>query len=151
MLSFILPLTVLVIIPLLMENRMVIRTGWNLFPAGFFAGAGIVLFIFTLSLFIWVGQGTLAPWSPTSNLVVSGPYRYMRNPMISGVLFMLLAESLAFWSIWIFAWTLLFFLLNQLYFVFSEEPGLEKRFGKAYLEYKRNVPRWIPWKKAYVS
>jgi protein-S-isoprenylcysteine O-methyltransferase Ste14 len=38
----------------------------------------------------------------------------------------------------------LFFAINHVYFILSEEPGLEKRFGQEYLEYKKNVPRWIP-------
>jgi protein-S-isoprenylcysteine O-methyltransferase Ste14 len=37
-----------------------------------------------------------------------------------------------------------FFVLNTVYFIFSEEPGLERRFGSEYNEYKKNVPRWIP-------
>jgi len=56
----------------------------------------------------------------------------------------LLGESLLFHSKNIFTWFVLFFIINYVYFILSEEPGLEKRFGAEYLEYKRNVPRWIP-------
>jgi protein-S-isoprenylcysteine O-methyltransferase Ste14 len=75
---------------------------------GFLAGAGgLVLFLYTVFLFRIVGQGTLAPWSEKQKLVVIGPYRYCRNPMISGVLFVLLGEALFTASPHILAWTAL--------------------------------------------
>jgi protein-S-isoprenylcysteine O-methyltransferase Ste14 len=64
--------------------------------------------------------------------------------MISGVLFVLLGEALVFRSAPILAWCAFFFLGNTLYFVVSEEPGLERRFGEDYRRYKREVPRWLP-------
>ena len=64
--------------------------------------------------------------------------------MISSVLAILLGETIAFGSLGIFIWFLLFFGINNVYFVLSEEPGLEKRFGEDYRIYKKNVPRWIP-------
>src|SRR5829696_4404544 len=67
-------------------------------------GAGAVLCLGGLGLFVWsvglfarAGRGTLAPWDPTKSLVAVGPYRYVRNPMISGVALMLMGEAL-FWS-----------------------------------------------------
>jgi len=63
-----------------------------LFGCGLIA-LGLLLLIRTTSLFVPVGQGTLAPWDPTQRLVVQGVYRYVRNPMISGVLFILLGEA----------------------------------------------------------
>ena len=76
--------------------------------------------------------------------MVAGPYRYVRNPMLTGVLFMLTAESLLFVSWPLFGWVVAFFLINTTYFLTIEEPGLEKRFGEDYRRYKSNVPRWIP-------
>ena len=105
---------------------------------------GFALFGWCVSLFARVGQGTLAPWDPTQKLVAVGPYRHVRNPMISGVAAMLLGEALTFGS-WLLAlWFLAFVLVNHVYFAFSEEPGLERRFGASYLAYKANVPRWLP-------
>jgi len=95
-------------------------------------------------LFARVGRGTLAPWDPTRHLVVAGPYRYVRNAMISGVALMLLGEA-AFWgSRAVGLWAACFLAINHLYFVLSEEPGLERRFGQQYRTYKAEVPRWIP-------
>ncbi|QUH26372.1 methyltransferase family protein [Serpentinicella alkaliphila] len=105
---------------------------------------GLVLLITTVRLFINIGKGTLAPWDPTKKLVIEGPYKYVRNPMISGVIFILLGESILFRSKYILIWVTVFFIINNIYFITKEEPGLVKRFGKEYELYRENVPRWIP-------
>ena len=51
---------------------------------------GVGMIAWTVALFAGVGQGTLAPWDPPERLVVRGPYRYVRNPMITGVVSVLL-------------------------------------------------------------
>ena len=73
-----------------------------------------------------------------------GPYRYVRNPMISGVAVMLLGEALFHGSWVIGIWFGVFVYINHVYCILSEEPGLEKRFGESYRAYKKEVPRWIP-------
>jgi protein-S-isoprenylcysteine O-methyltransferase Ste14 len=116
-----------------------------------FHASGILFFIAGFGLFTWcvilfakVGQGTLAPWDPTHNLVAVGPYRFIRNPMISSVALLLISESL-FRASWVTGiWAGVFIMINHAYFILSEEPGLEKRFGEAYRVYKNSVPRWIP-------
>jgi protein-S-isoprenylcysteine O-methyltransferase Ste14 len=107
-------------------------------------GVGLVLFVTTVALFGKVGQGTLAPWNPPQHLVVVGPYRHVRNPMISGLLFVLLAESLFFGSVPLLCWFTVGLVVNSIYIPLVEEPGLEKRFGDEYLRYRQHVPRWIP-------
>jgi len=106
--------------------------------------AGIGLAAWCITLFARVGKGTLAPWDPTSELVAVGPYRYTRNPMITGVATTLIGEALLTGSRSIGLWALAFITVNHLYFLSIEEPGLEQRFGKSYEEYKRAVPRWVP-------
>lgn len=105
---------------------------------------GLLLFVQSIFLFIKIGRGTLAPWDPTKRLVVKSLYRYVRNPMILGVLTLLLAEGLFFRSLVILFWALLFFMINNVYFIRKEEPDLHKRFGQEYQEYKNHVPRWLP-------
>ena len=105
---------------------------------------GLLLFATTVGLFVRIGRGTLAPWSPTQRLVVVGVYRYVRNPMITGVFCILLAEALFFGSPALLGWLVVFVVLNLIYIPFLEEPRLEKRFGEDYTQYKQNVPRWIP-------
>ena len=105
---------------------------------------GLLLMIATIRLFVKVGKGTLAPWEPPQRLVVQGVYRHVRNPMISGVLFVLLGESMITASLPLFCWFAIAGAINALYIPLSEEPGLIKRFGDDYLTYKGHVPRWIP-------
>jgi protein-S-isoprenylcysteine O-methyltransferase Ste14 len=105
---------------------------------------GLVLFAWCVSLFARVGRGTLAPWDPTKRLVVVGPYRHARNPMISGVALILSGEALFFGSRHLAAWLAVFALFNHTYFLLVEEPGLLRRFGVFYAEYRAAVPRWIP-------
>jgi protein-S-isoprenylcysteine O-methyltransferase Ste14 len=105
---------------------------------------GLVLFIWCVVLFARVGKGTLAPWDPTRRLVATGPYRYVRNPMILAVAAMLAGQVLFFGSLALAAWCAVFVIVNHVYFLAVEEPGLERRFGEAYGEYQRRVPRWLP-------
>lgn len=109
-----------------------------------FAGIGLSLMVRTIRLFATVGQGTLAPWDPTARLVVRDVYRHVRNPMISGVLFILLGEATFFDSRPLLVWFGIFFLANATYIPLVEEPGLMKRFGADYERYRANVPRWLP-------
>jgi protein-S-isoprenylcysteine O-methyltransferase Ste14 len=106
--------------------------------------AGFSVWLWTVRLFSRVGRGTLAAWDPTTKLVVAGPYRYVRNPMITAVATLLTGEAAFFGSLWILAWAALFIVINFAYFLLSEEPGLEHRFGDEYRAYKRSVPRWVP-------
>ncbi len=112
--------------------------------------AGFAVWLWTVRLLNRVGRGTLAPWDPTSRLVVAGPYRHVRNPMISAVAIVLGGEAIFFGSTWICAWMFFFVAVNSAYLVWVEEPGLERRFGDEYRAYKQAVPRWIlrrdPWR-----
>ncbi len=126
--------------------------GWGLPPPSWLLpllgcaliGLGLLIMYKTISLFASVGEGTLAPWDPPRKLVVRGIYRYVRNPMISGVLSILLGEAALFGSLALLVWFLVFFAFQALYTPLIEERGLARRFGEDYLVYKRNVPRWIP-------
>ena len=105
---------------------------------------GLLLVVSTIRLFATIGRGTLAPWDPTTRLIVRGPYRYVRNPMISGVLFVLLGEAVLFGSFALLLWFGLVLLVNAVYMPLVEEPGLQRRFGEEYERYRDRVPRWIP-------
>lgn len=148
-----LPFLVVVVVPAWLLNLATGDTRWSEASlwGWLFRAAGVALFAAGLGLFGWcvrlfarVGRGTLAPWDPTRNLVALGPYRYVRNPMIAGVASMLIGEALLWGSIALGLWACVFILINHVYFVWSEEPGLERRFGGRYRAYKADVPRWIP-------
>lgn len=130
-------------------HRADARSWTNPSPALLFLGllitaAGFILLVSTIRMFILIGRGTIMPWDPTRKLIVAGLYQHVRNPMILSILILQIGEALLFnsWGMGILA--ALFFVINTVYFIASEEPGLEKRFGKEYVEYKNNVPRWIP-------
>ena len=110
---------------------------------------GLVLFVASLRRFATEGEGTLAPWDPPRRLVVRGPYRYVRNPMISGVVLVLFGEAAVLLSRPHLSWALLFLGINAVYIPLLEEPLLAARFGDAYRTYRRHVPRllprWRPW------
>jgi protein-S-isoprenylcysteine O-methyltransferase Ste14 len=105
---------------------------------------GLALFVATVRLFAAVGRGTLAPWDPPRRLVIRGPYRRLRHPMISGVTLVLAGETLALSSGAIAVWLAVFVAVNALYLPLVEEPALRRRFGPDYDRYMANVPRWIP-------
>ena len=110
---------------------------------------GLWLVVSTVLLFARVGKGTLAPWDPTRKLVVEGPFRHVRNPMISGVAFVLLGEALGTASVPVLLWCVFFSVVNAIYIPLSEEPGLVRRFGEDYERYRKHVPRWIPRRTAW--
>lgn len=110
---------------------------------------GITLLAWTVWLFHTTGKGTLAPFDPPKHLVVRGPYRHVRNPMITGVVSILFGEALALQSVGLLIWAATFLLFNMIYFPLVEERGLSKRFGPSYDEYRRSVPRWLPRARAW--
>jgi protein-S-isoprenylcysteine O-methyltransferase Ste14 len=148
----ILPFAVAVLIPIWIARR----AGAGFAPARDASGialelvgvaaitVGVTLFVKSVHRFAADGRGTLAPWDPPRQLVVRGPYRYVRNPMISGVLFVLFGEALILRSVPQASWAVTFLIINLIYIPLLEEPMLEARFGEAYREYCRHVGRIIP-------
>lgn len=111
---------------------------------------GVALAARTVQLFVREGRGTPAPWDPPLDLVIRGPYRHVRNPMIGSVFMMLGAEAILAHSWPLAVWLAAFYLGNAIYIPRFEEPRLEARFGAAYRHYKAHVPRWFPTPLAYV-
>lgn len=125
------------------------RLDWRLpealLPLGALLGlAGAALAATCAGLFLSVGQGTPAPFDPPRAFVVRGPYRYVRNPMMIGALALFLGLALLFSSPSFLLFAAVLLILIHLFIVLWEEPDLERRFGEAYRQYKREVPRWIP-------
>ena len=154
----ILPFNVIVTIPLLIFLFTQSSFSYDLvgveqpffYISIFFLGIGLWLSSWSVKTFyIKGGDGTPGPWNPVTNLVVAGPYRYVRNPMILGVLFLLLFESAFFTSLPFFFWFLIFFVLNFIYFKNVEEKELVKRFGYDYEEYQKSVSMFLPKLSSY--
>jgi protein-S-isoprenylcysteine O-methyltransferase Ste14 len=154
-----LPFVVTVVIPVWIARRRAIglaigstaaEWGLQLLGVGLLA-VGLLLFVSSLRRFATEGEGTLAPWDPPRKLVVRGPYRYVRNPMISGVVCILFAEAALLRSVPHAQWALTFLVINLVYIPLLEEPQLEARFGESYREYRRHVPRLIPRLRPWTS
>ena len=94
--------------------------------------------------FTFKGRGTPAPTDPPKELVITGPYRSVRNPIYVGVLWIFLGHFLWFgyWALLIY--TVLAFIGVHSFVVLYEEPTLKRKFGSEYEEYLKRVPRWIP-------
>jgi protein-S-isoprenylcysteine O-methyltransferase Ste14 len=151
--ALVMPVTVTIVGPALVLAGSGGRLGWDLpFPwnalivalACASIAVGLTFVVWTISLFVRVGRGTLAPWDPTQRLVAQGPYRRVRNPMISGVGAILVGEVLIAGSPWLALWFAIFAALNAVYIPLVEEPGLRERFGEDYNAYADAVPRWRP-------
>ncbi|MEQ1585391.1 MAG: methyltransferase [Cyclobacteriaceae bacterium] len=149
LISFLLPITVTIGVPLNIESNIHVRSTSLAIMGLLIMGMGLSGLVLTISAFLRIGKGTLAPWSPTKILVIHGLHRYVRNPMIMGVLAILIGESLAILSLPIFLWAVIFFIVNTILFITYEEPNLERKFGEDYRVYKRNVNRWIPKLKPF--
>ena len=94
--------------------------------------------------FTFKGRGTPNPLDPPTELVATGPYRYVRNPIYVGVLTIIIGDFLWFRSIWMLAYAVVAFLGMHLFVTLYEEPTLKAKFGLAYENYCKSVPRWIP-------
>lgn len=99
------------------------------------------------------GIGTLRgeEWHLPRDFLAWGPFRFVRNPMSLSAVVLLLGIALWYRSGVAVAVAAVLFLLFHAVIVWIEEPGLERRFGESYREYKRNVPRWLPRWRAWKS
>lgn len=105
--------------------------------------AGLIITLHCILRFALEGKGTLSPADPTRQLVISGLYRFTRNPMYIGVLSMLLGECFFVQSTSLWIYTGLIFAAFNVFIIFWEEPRLRKDFGQSYIDYCRKVRRWI--------
>ncbi|HEX7287215.1 MAG TPA: isoprenylcysteine carboxylmethyltransferase family protein [Candidatus Angelobacter sp.] len=111
--------------------------------------AGLPVLLDSFVRFAVQGLGTPAPVAPPQHLVVSGLYRYVRNPMYVAVVAMILGQGLLFGNVRVLEYGLAVWLAMHLFVVFYEEPALSAKFGQEYQEYRRNVRRWLPRMRAH--
>jgi protein-S-isoprenylcysteine O-methyltransferase Ste14 len=105
---------------------------------------GAIILLWSFWNFLIEGRGTPAPIEPPKDLVATGFYRYVRNPMYAGVLLILIGHFLWFGFWYLLAYTALAFIATHLFVILYEEPTLKRKFGAAYEAYLKRVPRWIP-------
>jgi len=83
------------------------------------------------------------PWKPTTQIIRSGPFRITRNPMYLQMVLVCLGFAVALMNLWIVILTPVCAWLLQRLAILPEEIYLERKFGEAYLDYKRRVRRWL--------
>ncbi len=107
--------------------------------------AGGALVAWCIGLFRVLGRGTPLPFvAKTKCLVVSGPYKYVRNPMMWGVGAIIVGTALWVGSLGLWFGFAMFLVFLMLFVPLYEERDMQRRFGEEYREYCRQVPRWWP-------
>jgi len=130
-------------------------TRWQMEPAFFgieatrIAGAvliaaGLLFLLDSFARFALKGLGTPAPIAPPEHLVVSGYYRYVRNPMYVALLAIILGEALLFGATMLVAYGAIIWVSFAVFVMGYEEPTLRSQFGAEYENYCAHVPRWLP-------
>ena len=138
--------TVLVYVPYILASGP--ETGhWTLGPWRYVGllplGAGIAGLAWCLRDFALVGRGTPAPFDPPRQLVATGLYRWVRNPMYLSALSLLVGEAALLEAPVLLRYAAGFFLVAHLFVVLYEEPALRRKFGESYDRYRATVPRWL--------
>lgn len=105
---------------------------------------GLTLYLRCAYHFAHSGRGTPAPIDPPGKLVITGPYRYIRNPMYLGILAILAGEALLFRALPLLYYLAVLAAVFHIFITVYEERALRRKFGKAYARYCEKVPRWIP-------
>jgi len=108
---------------------------------------GLGIYLRCLWEFAARGRGIPAPLDHPKQLVVTGLYQYVRNPMYVGVMLFLLGEALFFGSPRLLVYAIVWLVLVHLSILLYEEPNLRRKFGSSYDDYTTAVHRWIPGKK----
>ena len=92
-----------------------------------------------------LAKTTVNPMRPekATSLVTSGVYRYTRNPMYVGMLFLLMAWALYLDSPWALLGPLAFVLYMNRFQIGPEEKALEALFGEDFISYRQKVRRWL--------
>lgn len=105
--------------------------------------AGLVIMFSSIISFAIKGRGTLSPADPTKKLVISGLYKFSRNPMYAGVTLILIGEAIFFQAMYLWIYSLLVFIAFNIFILLVEEPRLRKDFAEEYKTYCEKVRRWI--------
>lgn len=106
--------------------------------------AGVGSLVDSFLRFALVGRGTPAPVAPTERLVLSGQYRYVRNPMYVAVVAIICGQGLLLGSTHLLLYGAAVWLVTHTFVLLYEEPRLTSQFGAEYEQYRRHVRRWWP-------
>jgi protein-S-isoprenylcysteine O-methyltransferase Ste14 len=118
-------------------------------PRSIAYGLGAVLILIAASIIIsarrmMLRAGTaIKPTIPTTALVITGPFRFTRNPLYVGATLFYVGIAVAARSLWALALLLVVLAVMHRGVIDREERYLERRFGADYVRYKERVRRWI--------
>lgn len=101
--------------------------------------------------FVHRGQGTPIPYDPPRQLVTSGPYSYVRNPMQLSMVLIFVIGATALWNPWLLASAAIAFAYGAGLASWHEGIDLESRFGKQWLAYRAETRNWIPRWRPHVT
>jgi protein-S-isoprenylcysteine O-methyltransferase Ste14 len=138
----VLPGTFAFLVPVLLLTSQVRGRGVHL-PGLIPLVLGTTLLLWCVREFYVAGKGTLAPWAPPQKLVVTGPYRYSRNPIYIAVGMILCGWALAFHSRALTVYAVVVMFAFHFRVVLGEEPWLAQTHGEQWVQYKARVPRWL--------
>jgi protein-S-isoprenylcysteine O-methyltransferase Ste14 len=147
---YFLPLFVLIIIPAI----LIWADPFPRLALGLWRLLGVAFMLFGSTIFVaahraiykpsqWEGVSSALPGEP-NQLTTSGPYRYVRHPIVTSILLILIGETLLTQSFMPILWLVFMMMIGVPILICVEEPRLEKKFGDAYRKYKKEVPRFIP-------
>ena len=112
---------------------------------------GVVLLVIGVPVVVWTilrfirTKGTPIPFNPPPKMVIDGLYGMVRNPMHLGWTIVLIGLAVLLQTFTLLVIFIpLFVLVHIIYIRFVEEKELEKKFGQAYIDYKKHVPMFIP-------
>ncbi len=106
--------------------------------------AGVPGLVDAFARFALQGLGTPAPIAPTRNLVVTGLYRHVRNPIYIAVVAIILGQGVLMGDARLIVYGAMLWVSFHLFVLVYEEPTLEQTFGGEYEAYRAGIPRWIP-------
>lgn len=111
------------------------------------AAVGVLVTAWSAFHFLKV-RGTPVPFNPPPSVIDAGPYRYVRNPMLTGVFLLLFGIGFGLNSAsLVLVFTPLYVLLNLWELKHIEEPELMRRLGEKYIQYRRRTPMFIPGRR----
>jgi protein-S-isoprenylcysteine O-methyltransferase Ste14 len=110
---------------------------------------GLPVLLLAIYKFATAGLGTPLPAAPTAHLVVSGPHRFVRNPMYIAVVAIILGQALILGQQELLWYAALVAMATATFVHLYEEPTLHRQFGQEYDRYRKAVPAWVPRWRPY--
>ena len=144
------PPPLLYLVAMFIGSLLHVITSTTLYPDDYILSVlGGLVFVVSAVLARWAfltmkTAGTSAsPYESSQNLTASGPFKYSRNPIYVAMTGLYIGFALLINAIWPFVMLIPLLAIMQWGVIFREERYLYERFGKAYLNYKKNVRRWL--------